>query len=398
MLKLLDCNNFWSPSGGGVRRYHLEKIEYFKHRTDVSYVFVMHDDRTYTEQITPNICIEHLKVPKVLGNWEYRYLTHKSPIEPIIVKHDPDVIEVGSPYFMPRIVNSLVRNNDLKAKVFGFWHADFPVTYVARFLQDSPFGLEHWGEKKAWQFARKHYNQMHGTLVSSQNIMNRMEANGLKNLHYSPLGVNSALFHPNKQNQDLIKEIKAGEPKRLILFFGHRFSKEKGLHLLLSAYAQLCEKMKLTPALVIAGKGPYENLVLEAVNRFEHVHYKGFIANKEEMAQLYASADLGFALSAWETFGLSIVEALSAGLPLIGAGAGAAKEHIEKSKAGIVLDSLEVAPLVDAILSYNEYQPKSEWKKNARTYAQILSWKNSFDRQIQIYKKATTEHTPAIML
>ena len=149
MFTLIDCNNFWSPSGGGVRRYHLEKMEYFKQRADVKYIFIMHDSKTYTEQIGENAYIEHLKVPKVMGNWEYRYLVKSKTIAPLLLQHDPDVIEVGSPYFMPKVIHKIVEKNKLKAKVFGFWHADFPVTYVKRFLSGLPFSLDQKGENWA---------------------------------------------------------------------------------------------------------------------------------------------------------------------------------------------------------------------------------------------------------
>ncbi len=387
MFKVLDCNNFWSPSGGGVRRYHLEKMEFFKDRSDVAYVFVMHDSSTFTEQIGENAYIEHLEVSKVAGNWEYRYLLKSAPLAPIIKRHDPDIIEVGSPYFMPGIVNSIVKKNRLKAKVFGFWHADFPVTYVGRFLDGFPFNFRTLGERVAWRYARKNYNRMSGVLVSSQVIMDRMAANGLQNLHFAPLGVNQELFHPNKRNETLVKQLKAGNPDRMVMFFPHRFSKEKGLHLILEAYGELEKKMEVAPALVLVGIGPYENLVREAADKYQHVHFKGFVSSKEEMAEYYASADLGFALSAWETFGLSLVEALSSGLPLIAAGAGAAKEHIEKSGAGVVLPDLTVKDLVDAIISFDKLD-KSELNEKARGYASKLSWDQCFTNQLQVYRDA----------
>lgn len=395
MFKLVDCNNFWSPSGGGVRRYHLEKMEYYKSREDVEYVFIMHDAETYTEQIGERAYIEHLKVPKVMGNWEYRYLTKTKTIEPLLLKHNPDIIEVGSPYFMPWIVNKIVRKNNLKSQVFGFWHADFPVTYVGRFLHGMPFKLQSRGENWAWKYARKHYNRMNGVLVSSQVIMDRMEQNGIENLHFAPLGVNEQLFNPDKKDAKLRAKLQAGNPDRLVLFFPHRFSKEKGLHTLMEAYPILCQKLDLAPALVLAGTGPYENLVTEAVDKYEHVHFKGFISSKEEMAAYYASADLGFALSSWETFGLSLVEALSSGLPLISAGAGAAKEHIEKSGAGYILDTVTPETLADAIFKFSQETYTSELSTRARSYASQLSWENCFDRQRKIYLAAlnSPEHS-----
>ncbi|MEQ8626845.1 glycosyltransferase [Ekhidna sp.] len=387
MLKLLDCNNFWSPSGGGVRRYHLEKMDYFKSRSDVHYIFVMHDNKTYTEQINDHTYVEHIEVPKVWGNWEYRYLIRKWPMARVILEHQPDIIEVGSPYFMPRIIHSIVKRNKLQSKVFGFWHADFPVTYARRFLKNTPLGLANRGEQLAWWYARKHYNRMDGVLVASEVIKMRMERNGMNNLHFTPLGVNNELFHPDKRNTGLITDLKAGNPERLILFFPHRFSKEKGLHVLLRAYEMILEMLDVPPALVLAGTGPYEKLVKEAAAKYKHVHFKGFIENKREMAEYYASSDLGFALSEWETFGLSLVEALSSGLSLIVAGEGAAREHVESSKAGLILDEVNPDQLADAIVRFSKLD-RYKLSENARKYAAQLSWESCFDRQLDIYQRA----------
>ena len=176
----------------------------------------------------------------------------------------------------------------------------------------------------------------------------------------------------------------------MILFFPHRFSKEKGLHILLKAYEKLIESVEIAPALVLAGTGPYQNLVTEAANKFKYVHFKGFIHSKEEMAEYYASSDLGFALSSWETFGLSLVEALSCGLPLISAGEGAAPEHIQMSGAGIILDAVNPENLADAIILFSK-QNTDDWGTKARNYASELSWDQCFERQVQIYTSAMKE-------
>lgn len=346
----------------------------------------MHDERTYTEQVAENTFIEHLKVPKVLGNWEYRYLVRASVLAPLLVRLDPDVIEVGSPYFMPKMVNAIVRKNALKAKVYGFWHADFPVTYVRRFLSGWPFGLARMGEAIAWRHARKHYNCMTGVLASSQLIIHRMEDHGVEQVHFVPLGVDQKNFHPERRDAQLVNDLKAGEPDRLVLFFPHRFCHEKGLSLLLAAYPLLCQQLAHAPALVLAGMGPDLAKVKQATHDYTHVHYLGFVDGEEQMATYYASADLGFALSAWETFGLSLVEALSAGLPLIAAHDGAAKEHIEKSDAGYILAQLTPESLCEKIVAFAHAQNKDEMKLRARQYAEQLSWDNCFDTQLSLYQ------------
>jgi len=384
-LSIVDCNNFWSPSGGGVRRYHLEKMAFYEARPDVRYTFVMHDKHSGTEQIGENAFIEHLPVPKVPGNWEYRYMLYGRKLSRLLRKIDPDIVEVGSPYFMPGIVNGIVRRHRLKASVFGFWHADFPVTYVKRFLE--PMGiLARWGEQLAWAHARKQYNQMTGTMVSSQIIQKRMEQNGLRNVYYVPLGVDTRLFHPGKRDEELVDHYKQGDPDRLLLFFPHRFSKEKGLHLLLEAYPKMCKLLKKDPVLVIAGTGPYEQSVRQAAEQYEHVHFIGFIKDKAQMARHYASADLGFALSAWETFGLSLLESLSAGLPLVAAPDGAALEQIQNSGGGILLSHLTSDDIAHAVVQFAQQSGRDSMKNNARKYAGQLTWQHCFEQQIEVYK------------
>ena len=385
MFSVVDCNNFWSPSGGGVRRYHLEKMEFYKNHPDVHYSFIMHDKETWTEQIGESTFIEHLKVPKVAGNWEYRYLIKSGPIEPILTRLNPDAIEVGSPYFLPGIVQKVVRRRGLQSRVFGFWHADFPVTYVKRFLQPFSGAVANVGEQLAWKHARKYYNKMAGTIVSSQIIMDRMLRNGLEKVHFVPLGVDCELFHPAKKDEEIVKKYKQKQD-RLLLFFPHRFSKEKGLDVILDAYPLMCERLELAPALVIAGMGPSEGLAKRASEKYEHVHLEGFIDGKERMAQYYASADLGFALSKWETFGLSLLESLSSGLPLIAANDGAAYEHIDRSGAGVVLPEVTPEEVANAVVTYSKSLQQKSLKEKARGYAERLTWEACFEKQLAIYQ------------
>ncbi|MFY0606650.1 MAG: glycosyltransferase [Cyclobacteriaceae bacterium] len=385
MFSVVDCNNFWSPSGGGVRRYHLEKMEFYKDRKDVKYAFVMHDKETYTEQIGENAFIEHLKVPKVYGNWEYRYLVKRKPLAPILKRLNPDVIEIGSPYFMPRMVNKIIAVEGLKSKMMGFWHADFPVTYIKRILEGTGETIAHLGEKQAWSYARKHYNRMSGIMVSSRLIKQRMELEGLQNVNFLPLGVDSTFFHPSKRDEAFALELKQGNPERVLMFFPHRFSKEKGLDIIIKAYPLMCKELKLEPVLVIAGTGPYESLAREASEKYQHVHLRGFIECKEEMAKYYASSDIGFALSKWETFGLSLLESLSSGLPLVGANEGAAFEHISESSAGIVVDDTTPQLVADAVAEMSKL-PLDDLRLNARQYAAGLTWESCFENQLNLYQ------------
>lgn len=384
---VVDCNNFWSPSGGGVRRYHLEKLEYFTKRDDILYVFIMSDKERFTEVINETTIIEHIPATKMPGNWEYRFKFTNINVLSVLKKHNPDVIEVGSPYFMPWIIRFSISFLDKRPKVFGFWHADFPITYVQRFLIDKSKTLAKVGEGAAWALSRLAYNWMDGILVSSQFVMKRMQKHGLKKLNWVPLGVDCDFFRPDFKDENLIKELKAGEENRLTIFFPHRFSEEKGVLTLLKAYPLLCEKLKFEPAIIFAGTGPYLDEVKAASDKYKHIKYLGFISEREEMRRYYSSTEMGLALSGWETFGLSIMESLSCGQVLVGANMGAANEHIENSKCGKTIEPANVGQLVNSIVSIIKSGEMDLMRENARKYASKFSWSECFKKELEIYQK-----------
>src|SRR4051812_10564907 len=117
-ITVLDCNEFWSPSGGGVRRYHLQKMEYFRRAAGVDYVFVMPDTVRGNNPVSESIgltsdgsaVIEHVPAFKFPGNWEYRLAPSSATLRTALRKYRPDVIEIGSPYLLPGRIRGALKN------------------------------------------------------------------------------------------------------------------------------------------------------------------------------------------------------------------------------------------------------------------------------------------------
>ncbi len=391
MFTIVDFNNFWSPSGGGVRRYHLQKTAFYENlsseTTDqVLSVFVMPDSKTYTEKRSESLIIEHVEAFRFPGKWEYRFIWKPSQIEPVLAKYKPQVIEVGSPYLLPTVVRRAAKKIVPEAVLLSFWHADFPITYVQRPVTNK-FGkaLGNLSKNVAFWYARQEFRHFDGIQVSCNEVLKRLDRHKLPTSHWIPLGCDIQMFSPAKRDETLVQELKDGKPDRLTIFFPHRFCEEKGIELLLGAYPILCEKLGCEPALVFAGTGPYLPQVQEAVEKYPHIKYAGFISSIDEMARHYASVDLGLALSGWETFGLSILESMACGNAQIGASTGAAAEHIRESGAGVVLKERTPQALADAIVELY-HSDMATMKQNARAYAEKFSWADCFKRQLELYK------------
>ena len=397
---VVDFNNFWSPSGGGVRRYHLQKMSFYEGLAgmdprdmseDVLSVFVMPDSKTYTEKRSDTLVIEHVEAFRFPGNWEYRFIWKASQVEPVLAKYRPDVIEVGSPYILPTVVRRAAKRVSPQSKLVGFWHADFPVTYVGRpVAKKLGAGIGTFCRKKAFWYARKEYKKFDCIQASSKEAMARLKKNGLPDPRWIPLGCDIKMFSPTKRDEGLVQKLRDGVPGRLTIFFPHRHCNEKGIDLLLGAYDMLTQKLGHEPAIVFAGTGPSLPQVQAAAEKYEHVQYIGFVNSVEEMARYYASVDIGLALSGWETFGLSILESMASGNAIVGAAAGAAFEHVTESGAGTILKERTPAALADAIIELyrSDLQDK---KRRARAYAEKFSWNDCFMRQLDLYREISNK-------
>ena len=389
---IVDFNNFWSPSGGGVRRYHLQKMSFYEQQGDFLSVFVMPDEQTFTEKRSEGLIVEHVKAFRFPGNWEYRFLWKRSQIAPILEKYRPDIIEVGSPYILPTAVRHTAKQVSPESKLVGFWHADFPVTYVGRpVAKKLGPGVGKFARKEAFWYARKEFKGFSCIQASSKEAMVRLSKNDLPNPQWIPLGCDIQMFSPSKRDQALVDELKAGNPDRLTIFFPHRHCNEKGIDLLLGCYGTLCKKLGHEPAIVFAGTGPSLPLVKEAAQKHQHIQYIGFVNSVEDMARYYASVDIGLALSGWETFGLSILESMASGNALVGAFAGAAYEHVSESGAGTILKERTPEALAEAIVDLY-HSDLEDMKRKARSYAERFSWKDCFTRQLELYQKLS-QHT-----
>lgn len=387
MITILDINNFWSPSGGGVRSYHLRKMDFYRHRQDVRLIFAMQDSRNWTEKISDSLIIEHVKSFKIPGQWEYRFIWKPWVIRRLYQKFQPDLVEVGSPYWLPVAARWARWGLAKKPRLLGFWHADFPVTYVRRFFDEHVPWIAPCMEWLVWWYARWAYACYARIMVSSCEIMARMMEHKLLNLHWVPLGVDIDLFHPNRRDDQLVRELKAGRPERLTIFFPHRLTEEKGALTLIEAYPELCERLGCEPAIVFAGRGNQQELVLQAVERYEHMRYIGFLDRPEEVARYTASCDIGLAMSAWETFGLAILEAMACGQALVGADRGAAKEHIETAQCGLTIAPGEPHLLAEALCTMVNSERLKEYGQSARRYAEDFTWPAGFTRQLNLYQE-----------
>ncbi len=125
----------------------------------------------------------------------------------------------------------------------------------------------------------------------------------------------------------------------------------KNVGVLLDAYAQLVDRRHRVPKLVLAGRStPDAAAWLDRIGRAPlapHVEHRGYLEAAEREA-LFAGARLLVMPSLDEGFGLPVLEAMSAGIPVIASNRGALPEVL--CDAGLLVDALDADALAGAIL------------------------------------------------
>ena len=136
---------------------------------------------------------------------------------------------------------------------------------------------------------------------------------------------------------------------RPLVLFLSRIDRKKGLELLLPAFDSVRARIPAA-ALIIAGSGD-ETLVAELRTETPDVIWTGFIQGQEK-ADALAAADV-YVLPSWsENFGVSVVEAMAAGCPVVVTDQVAIHGDISRANAGLVVpcDAPAIADALSRLL------------------------------------------------
>jgi len=178
--------------------------------------------------------------------------------------------------------------------------------------------------------------------------------------------------------------------RQLTLMFHGRLSPEKGIDTLIRAFAALNDSRT---RLVIAGSG-----TLEYVNNLKQlatelavkkqIEWLGYI---RDISPLIAKCDIGICPSICrESFGLTVIEYMAHGKPVITTDNGAQHEYITNGKDGILVPPGDTASIVAAIERLGNRELRTAIGNAARTtFEEKLSFPVFYNRIREIYTQIT---------
>ncbi len=427
-IKSVHITNYYHKNSGGISTAYNKLLEAANRRQ--RYVrLIVPGEKTEVEEVGEFGRIYYVKAGRspIFDN-RYRimmpvnsYILDKSPIKQILREEQPDMIEIGEKYtlsLMAGLIRKGVMNISPKRPMLVHLSCERMDDNVGAFIS---------GGKIAKRFSREfirnyvfpmfdfHLTNSDYTAaelfsaVSSE--QNPQSSNRLINLCcrflHSPktpiserifvnqCGVDNKTFSISRKNTEVRRQIcqESGLPEtaRILLYAG-RLSPEKNVALLPEIMELLVKEHNHDFRLLIAGAGPSSEFLANAFNKAAKGKVKmlGHLNGTEKIADLFANCDAFVHPNPREPFGITPLEAMASGLPVVAPNSGGVLSYANSENAWLAKPEAEhFAAAITDIFS-DETMRNGKILRALETSGKY-SWEHSTDALFGLYDKMHLE-------
>jgi alpha-1,6-mannosyltransferase len=319
-----------------------------------------HANRTVTISATRLPFGNGYRMPASLSKWET-----------VLRLLEPDVIEAGD-VFVPGHA-ALYAGDALGVPVVGFCHTDAAALAALHFGE--------WAEAPTFNFWAQAYQRFDHVVAPSRHMATRLADAGVHRMSIQQLGVDTDLFHPARGDRaKLLRKLGLAADTRLLVFAG-RPAREKNIDSMVAAVERLGAPYKLL--LVGAGKDTTWSPNVVSLD---------FERDPVRLATLLASCDAALHANENEIFGLFVLEAMAAGLPVVGSRRGGVGELID-SQVGQPAENVEPAGLAEAIEALFARDVAAISQAARRRAETRHGWDATFEALARLYSGLITDRT-----
>ncbi|MGW3559874.1 glycosyltransferase [Streptomyces sp. NPDC000963] len=366
-LRIVRLANFVTPTSGGLRTA-LDRLGRGYLAAGHEPVLVV-PGATASDRRTEQGRVVTLPGPVLPGTGGYRVLADRRRVARLLDELAPDRIEVSDrttlrwtgEWARRARVPSVMVSHETADGVLRTWGV--PPALAAR-------AADRLNRRTAWAFAR--------VVCTTEWAEREFVRIGARNVVRAPLGVDLDRCRPGRRDAATRARYAGGE--RALLLLCSRLSVEKRPGTALDALEEL-RAAGVAAALVVAGDGPLRAaLERRARERRLPVRFVGHLADREALADLQAAADVCLAPGPAETFGLSALEALACGTPVVVSASSALPEVVGTAGVAAADTPAAFASGVQSLLAV----PEEVRRPAARTRAEGFAW----DRSVAAFLRA----------
>ena len=419
-IKSVHITNYYHKTSGGISTVYNRLLEEAnRHEREVC--LIVPGERDELEVVSEFGKIYYVKASKspifdrryrLIMPWQY--LSENSPVRKILESELPDVIEIADKYTLSYLAGFIKRG--------GFKTLNRPmlVHLSCERMDDNLRAFV--SEKSAFAWLAKNVMGNYvapmfdyhfaNSAYTAQELLGAVE-NGndappnkcwryfkadkqkfAETVFVSNCGVDDNLFNAGRKNKanrrQILSETGISEDATVLLYAG-RISPEKNVELLYKMMRQLINIFNKDNGnrdyqLLIAGDGPQTEWLKIRLGRFASGHFKflGHLTDKEQLANLYANADVFIHPNPREPFGIAPLEAMASGTTVVVPTSGGVLSYATDENAWIAPPNAEgfSAAVRDIFNNPAERERKTT---NALETVQNFTWERSFERCFDLY-------------
>ncbi|MCS6953450.1 MAG: glycosyltransferase [Bryobacterales bacterium] len=394
-MKTLHLTNAWHRCSGGVATFYRALLEAANARGhQLRLVVPASEDRI--EAVGRFGRIYHVQAPPSPYDSDYRvlwpgtYLRRRGTVAEILRQERPDLVEVCDKYTL-HYLGGLLRLGVIggfRPAVIGLSCERFDDT-IRAYLRPAAHRLLR-------PLCRPYMKWLYFPLFDhhitvSEYTAEELRAAGrghriLRGVWIRPMGVDLERFSPQRRTPErrrqLLDRLGCPEDATVVLYVG-RLAPEKNLDLLAETMARLPGRFHLA----LAGSGILaDSLARNFRARGVAASFLGHVADRDELADLYANADVFVHPNPREPFGIAPLEAMASGLPLVAPDRGGVRAYANPGNAWLVPPDPECfAAAVRA--AADDAEVRAARVRAARATAERLPWPVVADDFLRLYEE-----------
>ena len=382
-MHVCDLTTLYIDGGeGGVNTYLTEKARYFAEQGAAYSHTIIIPGATNTTRCLFGSTVHTIRSPRFFYNPHHRIMTDVHQLKQLLMHVKPDLIEVDCIYFLAHWARAVMGKR--RVPLVGFYHTHLPSFYARPLTQRFGSVVSQSIESLAWVYVTYCMKPLDKVLVASHDIYKRLVEHTNKEVEQVPLGVNLNLFRMQRSDSNV-------PGYRPVILYVGRLSQEKDLSVLFEAFRLL--NRQGVYQLRIVGDGPLRVKTEKFARTTPHVVYEGLIPYGKRLAEIYATADILALPSRNETFGLTVLEALASGIPVVAINQGGPSNLLHPGVGTLAAPANPVdfaeklaSVLADATMRYR-----------CRMYVeQHFSWDKTFVKLLDIYENLQRTARPVL--
>ncbi|HEY3975542.1 MAG TPA: glycosyltransferase [Candidatus Sulfotelmatobacter sp.] len=399
-MKTLHLTNAWHETSGGIATFYRALIAAANRKGhDIRLVVPAPADRV--EEVGEFGRIYHVLAPKAFLNSEYRaifpsqFLSPGSKLQKILAFESPDLIEISDKYtlnYLGALLRmQLVQTLNYRPLVVGLSQERMDDN-VRAYFGSIPFSQKFCSIYMKWFYFPFFDHHIANSEYTAAEL--RAAARGQlvpRKTWIRSMGVDLAHFSPQRRRPELrrrlLQNLGVAEDAALLLYAG-RLAPEKNLQLLFDLMARLACHGQREYRLLVVGDGVDREFW---ERRCDHdlrgrVQFFGHIADKNVLADIYASSDVFVHPNPREPFGIAPLEAMASGIPLVAPNSGGVVSYANPRNAWTV--HADVESFADAVReAVTNRTAAAEKTQRALATANQYRWETVTQSFLELYEQ-----------